>query len=59
MDDSTNEEVATVVSYAIAFDNCEEAMRQFKSKFDKEGSQVRTLRKWHQRYDSWRGVAWL
>lgn len=50
MDDFTNEEVATVVSYAIAFDNCEEALRRFKSKFGKEGPQVRTLRKWRQRF---------
>ena len=43
MDDFTNKEMATVVSYAIAFDNCEEEMRRFKSKFGKEGPQVRTL----------------
>ena len=50
MDDFTNEEVATVVCYAVDFENCEETLRQFKSKFGKEGPQVRTLRKWCQRF---------
>lgn len=50
MEDFTNEEIATVVSYAITFDNCEEALRQFTTKFNKEGPQVRTLRKWRQRF---------
>ena len=59
MDDFTNEEVATVVSYTIAFNKCEEAMRRFKSKFGKEGPKVRTLWKWLQRYDSWCGVAMI
>lgn len=50
MDDYTNEEIATAVSYAIAFENCEEALRRFKEKFGKNGPQVRTLRKWRQRF---------
>ena len=59
MDDFKNEEVATFVSYAMTFDNCEEAMRQFKSKLGKEGPQVRTLRMWRQRYDSWHGAVMI
>ena len=50
MDDFTNEEVATVVSYAVDFENCEEALRRFKSKFGKEVPQVKLLRKWRQRF---------
>ena len=39
MDDFTNEEVATVVSYSITFENCDEALRRFKTKFTKDGPQ--------------------
>ena len=45
-----NHEIATVVSYAITFENCEEARRQFQKKFNKDAPPVRTIREWRKRF---------
>ena len=47
--DYDNEEIATIVSFSIAF-NCEEARRLFKDKFKKDPPPVRTLRDWKLRF---------
>jgi hypothetical protein len=49
--DLTNEEIATVVAFSVAF-NCEEARRMFTSKFNKDPPPARTLRDWKERFMS-------
>ena len=45
-----NPEIATVVSYVVTFENCEEARRQFQQKFSKAAPPVRTIRDWRKRF---------
>ena len=46
----SNEEIAKLVSYAIALDNCEAARRRFQVEFEKEAPPIRTVRDWRTRF---------
>ena len=45
----TNEEIAKLVSYAIATD-CEKGRRRFEEEFEKEAPPSRTVRAWKARF---------
>lgn len=45
-----NEQIATVVAFAVAHNNCEEARRLFQNKYGKAAPPVRTIRDWRTRF---------
>ena len=47
--DFSNEEIASVVGYAIS-DDCEKACRRFEEEFGKEAPPSRTVRDWKKRF---------
>lgn len=46
----SNEEIAKIVSYAISYDNCEQARRRYTDEYNKEAPPVRTIRDWRKRF---------
>lgn len=46
----SNEEIAKIVSYAISYDNCEQARRRYAEEYNKEAPPVRTIRDWKKRF---------
>ena len=46
----SNEEIDKIVSYAISYDNCEQARRRYTEEYNKESPPVRTIRDWKKRF---------
>ena len=49
-DGYNNEEIAYVVAFAVAHENCEEARRLFEDKYGRAAPPVRTIRDWRTRF---------
>ena len=49
-DGYNNEEIAYVVAFAVAHENCEEARRLFEDKYGRAAPPVRTKRDWRTRF---------
>ena len=46
----SNEEIAKIVSYAISYDNCEQARRCYTDEYNKEAPPLRTIRDLKKRF---------